>query len=133
MSHLLFLDTFEQLRNFVLIVALVILAGIIALLWKFAGYKTTYFLLSFFAVVIPSFVIFGGQWFDKISDLSQAILVSLVMELPPIVLVLSVRNLNKQVEIPKWITISNIVLSSIVIVIFLIGVMVGGGGGGMIG
>jgi hypothetical protein len=132
MSHLCFLDNYQQLRNLVLIVVVVVLAGLIALLWKFIGYKKTYFIISFFAVAIPSFVIFGGQWVDKISDLSQAILISLVMELPPIVLVLSVRNLNNKIEIPKWLTITNIVLSSSFIVIFLIAIMVGGGGG-MIG
>ena len=132
MNHICFLDTFAELRNFVLIIAAVVLAGLIALLWKFAGHKRTYYLLSFFAIAIPSFVIFGGGWYDKISDLLQAIMVSLVMELPPVVLVLSVRNLNKQIEIPKWLTITNILLSCIFIVIFLMGVMVGGGGG-MIG
>jgi|GEM_PF-2135324 len=133
MNHLGFLDTFAALRNFVLIVGVVVLTALIASLWKFAGYKRTYYSLSFFAVAVPCFVIFGGNWYDKISDLMQAIIVSLVMELPPIVLVLSVRNLNKQVEIPKWFSITNVILSSIFIVIFLIGVMIGGGGGGMIG
>jgi len=105
---------------------------LIPLTWKFVGYKKTYYIVFFLSVLFLSLAFFFTAELDRLGDICDLIIISLTLELPLILLVLSFRNLNKETDVPRWLSISGLIVSLILCGILFIAVMAGGGGG-MIG
>jgi hypothetical protein len=123
------MDPYIKLRNIFLMITGIVL---IALIWKFAGYKRTYFIVFFFSIFFLVATLFFGSELDRLGDIVDVIILSFTIELPPVLLYLSIRNFEKQPGIAKWISITGLIVSFILCIILFIGMMAGGGGG-MIG
>jgi hypothetical protein len=129
MKLFLLMDSYTKLRNTILMVMGLVL---IALVWKFAGYKKTYFIVFFFSIFFLVATLFLGSKLDILGDIADVIILSLTIELPPVLFFLSIRNLEKQAGIAKWISITGLIVSFILCIILFIGLM-SGVSGGMIG
>src|SRR5580700_1487717 len=125
MKFILLMDTYIKLRNIILMVTGIVL---IALIWKFAGYKKTYFIVFFFSIFFFVPTLFFGSELDRLGDIVDVIILSFTIELPPVLLFLSIRNFEKQLGIAKWLSITGLIVSLILCIILFIGMMAGGGG-----
>ncbi|HXB13152.1 MAG TPA: hypothetical protein VNZ45_14285 [Bacteroidia bacterium] len=129
MNFILLMDSYIKLRNTILALTGLVL---IPIFWKFAGYRKTYFIVFFLSVFFLLTTLFFTTELDKLGDIVDLIIMSFTLELPPILLVLSIRNLDKKVEIPRWISIAGLIVSLVLCVILFIAIMAGVSGG-MIG
>ncbi len=108
------------------IISLVSLAVLIALCWKFIGYRKTYFLVAFLTVLLFFICFFlGSEYIDKLNETLQDVVIYSALELPIVLFALSVRNLYVKNTIPRMFTIANIVLSLGIILVFIFAIMSG--------
>ena len=120
------------MRDTIFSIVGLILICFIAFRWNYRGYKITYFVISILAILFPAVTIYFSSELDKLADVCVLIILSFTLELPPALLIMSVRNLNKEVEIPRILSIINIVISCGLTIFLLIAIMAGVSGG-MIG
>ena len=92
------------------------------------GYRRTYFLTAFLSVLVFVIGFFYGNELEKLGTVMVDTIMYSMVELPIVLFILSVRNLYVKVNIPRVLTIANIVLSLGIIVMIIIAVLSYAGG-----
>ena len=108
-----------------LIISFIGLSGLIALFWKFIGYRRAYFLVAFLTVLVFVMGFFYGAEIEKLNPIVQDILMYSIIDSPIALFALSVRNLYANTTVPRIFSIANIVLSIGMILVLIVAIMSG--------